>query len=133
VRRKIAIFTLVILAAGIGSGYFYFQIIASPKSCQSMGINHVTRTNLSSLVRFDAITEYPLPNPNRMPNAVTVAPDGSVWFGEQTVPGVAHLLSNGTLIEYEWPSSTWRPQTDQGLCGVYKTGIWGIALWNGMV
>lgn len=98
-----------------------------------MGINHVTRTNLSSLVRFDAITEYPLPNPNRMPNAVTVAPDGSVWFGEQTVPGVAHLMSNGTLTEYEWPSSTWRPQTDQGLCGVYKTGIWGIALWNGMV
>lgn len=60
---------------------------------------------------------------------MAVAEDGSVWFGEQSVPGVSHLFTNGTLIEYAWPTTT-RPT--RGSC-VFKTGIWGIALWNGMV
>jgi streptogramin lyase len=53
-----------------------------------------------------------------------------VWFGEQSVPGVGHLFSNGTLIEYAWPSAT--SDSTQGSCE-FKTSIWGIAFWNGMV
>jgi streptogramin lyase len=65
---------------------------------------------------------------SRWSNAVTVSSDGSVWFGEQAVPGVAHLLLNGTLVEYPWPTAR-EPRTG---CG-YRTGIWGIQVWNGLV
>ena len=77
-----------------------------------------------------ALTEWQLPGFDRYPNAVVEAPDGSVWFGEQSVPGIAHFFpDNGTLIEYAWPPSA---PTIQGSCP-FKASIWGIALWNGMV
>jgi virginiamycin B lyase len=76
-----------------------------------------------------ALTEYNLPSPSRWPNGIAAAPDGSVWFGEQAVPGVGRLFGNGTLIEYSWPFAA-HPASSS--CG-YETGIWGIALWNGMV
>ena len=79
---------------------------------------------------FGAVTEYELPAPSRWSNAISVAPDGSVWFGEQSVPGVGHLFANnGTLVEYAWP---WTGEANQGSCD-FKTSIWGIAVWNGMV
>jgi streptogramin lyase len=77
---------------------------------------------------FGALTEYQLGTPSRWSNGIAVAPDGSVWFGEQSVPGVGHLYANGTLMEYPWPSASKGAST----CG-FRTGIWGIALWNGMV
>ncbi|MGP8124527.1 MAG: hypothetical protein ACLQEQ_01470 [Nitrososphaerales archaeon] len=77
-----------------------------------------------------AITEWQLPDPGRLPNSVTTAPDGSVWFGEQSVPGVAHFFpNNGTLVEYAWPETAVQLQ---GTCP-FKASIWGIALWKGMV
>jgi streptogramin lyase len=54
-----------------------------------------------------------------------VATDGSVWFGEQALPGMGHLFSNGTLIEYAWP---FHYDSPEGL-----TFIWGIAVWDGCV
>jgi len=79
--------------------------------------------------QFGGVKEYSLPQPSRWSNAVTEAPDGTVWFGEQSVPGVGHLFLNGTLVEYPWPSAG---GTARSSCG-YRTGIWGIALWDGMV
>lgn len=77
---------------------------------------------------FGAITEYNLPA-NRTPGGVAVAPDGSVWFGEWGLPGVAHLYPNGTVTEYKWPY----PDTASiSSCG-QQTQIWGVALWNGSV
>ena len=36
-----------------------------------------------------------------MAHAVPVAPDGSVWFGEEAVPALAHFfVTNGTLVEF---------------------------------
>ncbi len=75
------------------------------------------------------MTQYCLAGPSRWPNGITVAPDGSVWFGEQSVPGVGHLFSNGTVVEYPWPSAN----TSAGGINGYRTGIWGVAFWNGMV
>ena len=77
---------------------------------------------------FGAISEYTLAA-NRSPTGITVAPDGSVWFGEWGLPGVAHLLMNGTLTEYPWPYSY---TTGSSFCG-QKTEIWGVAMWNGSV
>ena len=74
--------------------------------------------------------DYLLPNPSRLPNKLAVAPDGSVWFGEQSIPGVGHLFANGTLIEYASPNVPFK--APPGGCQ-FKTAIWGISLWNGMV
>jgi len=101
---------------------------SSPNSCQPLGGAKELKSQLSN-VTFDAITEFELPTLQRWPNAVAVAPDGSIWFGEETVPGVAHLYTNGTLVEYAWPVS--KSSLDQGTCE--KADIWGVALWDGMV
>ena len=77
---------------------------------------------------FGAITEYTLPA-DRTPSGVAVAPDGSVWFGEWGLPGVAHLFPNGTVTEYKWPY----PDTASISNCAMATQIWGVALWNGSV
>jgi streptogramin lyase len=73
---------------------------------------------------FDGVWKYQLP-PSRLPNAITVANDGSVWFGEQNLPGIGHILSNATLVEYKWPFQYPGPS--------FSTFIWGIAIWKGCV
>jgi virginiamycin B lyase len=75
-------------------------------------------------VKFGAVKKFRIPN-GRSPNAITVAPDGSVWFGEQALPGVGHLYPNGTLVEYQWP---FQYASSPGF-----TIIWGIAVWDGCV
>ncbi|HMK83451.1 MAG TPA: hypothetical protein VK503_07015, partial [Candidatus Bathyarchaeia archaeon] len=37
-------------------------------------------------IQFGGVQKYLLPS-GRSPNAITVADDGSVWFGEQSLPG----------------------------------------------
>ncbi len=91
----------------------------------------VARSVLSSS-SFGAITAFSIPGAVRWPNAIAAAPDGSVWFGEEAVPGLAHLYpSNGTLVEYTFPGLY---QTDQqGTSCSGKTQIWGVAIWNGRI
>ena len=106
------------LSGSVAAVFFYSSI----NSCgQTLGSATVSRFNLAS-VHFGAVTKFRLPN-NGFPNGITVAPDGSVWFGEQNVPGLAHLYENGTMIEYAWPV-TYSPST---------TAIWGVADWNGRI
>ncbi|MDA4122176.1 MAG: hypothetical protein OK456_03225 [Thaumarchaeota archaeon] len=62
------------------------------------------KTTLSSQ-SFGEVTTYRLPKPLRAPNSIAAAPDGSVWFGEVALRGVAHLYGNGTFVEYPWPSN----------------------------
>ncbi len=76
---------------------------------------------------FDAVIEFTLPSLLSSPNAITVAPDGSVWFGENGLPGVGHLYPNGTLNEYRLPFST---NSEVSVCGELAN-IWGVAFWNG--
>ncbi|MDG6926394.1 MAG: hypothetical protein JRN09_07545 [Nitrososphaerota archaeon] len=88
----------------------------------------VIRAQLSPTV-FGEVTTYALPKPLKAPNSVTAAPDGSVWFGEVALRGVAHLFTNGTLFQYAWPSSFVTPETQ---C-FDLSELWGIVLWHGMV
>ncbi|MDG6913207.1 MAG: hypothetical protein JRN35_09045, partial [Nitrososphaerota archaeon] len=107
-RAYVIAFVLVLLAlAGsflyLGGGAPAHTSTSSSASCQPpLGGRSVLKSQLQS-VTFGAVTEFALPSPARSPNAITVAPDGSVWFGEQAIPGVAHLYPNGTLVEYAWP------------------------------
>lgn len=75
------------------------------------------------------MTTFDLPTPQRSPNSITAAPDGSVWFGENAVPGLAHLFLNGTLVEYPWPFPNTTPSS---LCSD-RSEIWGVVFWNGLV
>lgn len=98
----------------------------STTSSSCAGTAPVTGEKLSPTT-FGAVTEYQL-GPNRTPGGFAVAPDGSVWFGEWGLPGVAHLYQNGTLTEYKWPYAN----SNVAICG-QQTNIWGVALWNGSV
>jgi len=124
----IATLALVAVAGGLGF-YALSQNRSYPCGPQSM----VQKTNLAPPVQFGAVTKYLLPQ-NRSPNAITVAPDGSVWFAELGVPGVAHLYQNGTLVEYRWPYTypASSSSSEGTICSDW-TNTWGIAVWDGDV
>lgn len=126
--RKLVIAVLlaaIVLVAGFAAYYFVLQPTGP---CKPLGGSGVLKSTVGSS-GFGAVTEYSLPSPSRWSNAIAVAPDGSVWFGEQSVPGVGHLFANGTLVEYPWPTAS--HSTSQA-CG-FETSIWGVVVWNGMV
>ncbi len=127
-RRVIMVAVIVVLFVG-AAVYGYVEITNQTNACVPLGGAKEVRSTLTH-TNITAITEWQLPEPLRYANAVTTAPDGSVWFGEEAVPGVAHLFpSNGTLVEYAWPGTV---GTLQGSCP-FKASIWGIALWKGLV
>ncbi len=133
-KAVVAIALVALVAAGTVAAYVALNQPGGPTTssanttCAPLGGTGVLRSQLQS-VTFGAVKEYQLPAQARWPNGIAVAPDGSIWFGEDSVPGLGHLSVNGTLVEYPWPTAGW---TTKGTCG-YKTGIWGVALWNGGV
>lgn len=127
------IVTVVMLALLVGGG-LVGAFVLLPHQKYQCGPQSMVQTSKLTPVNFDAVTKYQLPQ-NRSPNAVTVAPDGSVWFGELDVPGVAHLYpGNDTLVEYRWPFSYPSPSSSTGAPGCFDwSNTWGVAIWNGMV
>jgi virginiamycin B lyase len=118
-RRALYVLGIVLLLVGSVAAVFVYLSI---NSCgETLGLASVSRFNLQGL-HFDEVMKFRLPS-DRFPNGITAAPDGSAWFGEQDVPGLAHLYANGTMIEYAWPVS-YSPST---------TAIWGVADWNGRI
>ena len=106
----------------ITSSLYLFFLLPSTQTCgEKIGSATVTTSNLFS-THFDGLTKFHLPG-YKAPNAISAMSDGSVWFGEQDVPGIGHLFSNGTLVEFAWPV-TYSPSS---------TDIWGIAMWNGRI
>ena len=126
-RVLAAVAVALVAVAGVLGFYALSQSHSYPCGPQSM----VQKTNLAPPVHFGAVTKYLLPQ-DRSPNAIAAAPDGSVWFAELGVPGVAHLYLNGSLVEYRWPYSY--PQSVTSSSGVACsdwTNTWGIAIWDG--
>ena len=134
-RRKAgALIVLAVVLAG-GGFYAYSTSLAPARTsipssiCVPQGNATQVRSTLAA-TNITAITEWELPPPGRYPNAVVVASDGSIWFGEQALAGVAHFFpANGSLVEYAWPETTGHP----GPADSFQTSIWGVALWRGMV
>ncbi len=124
---------VLLLVSAVGVFYVQQQLTTSPSCSDPLGGAKILRTQLSNPKTFGGVTEYALPQPLRDPNTPAVAQDGSVWFGEESVPGVAHFYpSNGTLVEYKWPGNYSASPSTGGLCG-FKSEIWGVALWGGKV
>jgi len=142
-RIRILGVLLLIIFGSVATIYAYQRLNPSPSglppsssapSCAApLGKATVLRTQLHAPTVIGGITEFALPSPLRDPNAPVVAQDGSVWFGEQAVAGVAHFYPNNrTLVEYAWPFSYATPPNTDQICG-NKSDIWGIALWDGKV
>jgi virginiamycin B lyase len=127
---RFTIFTIALLLLGGGVGAYLFSSGVGSSCASPLGGHSVLKSQLSK-TSFDAFTKFSLPSPLRNPNGIVVASDNSVWFGEQSVPGVAHLFPNGTLVEYAWPFN-YSSGAEGNLCSP-KTFIWGIALWNGSI
>jgi len=128
-RYFLAISLLVLLSV---AGVFAILRSAPASTCPPFLRSPVVRTELASRT-FGAVTTFALPAPERWPNGVAVAPDGSVWFGEEAVPALAHLfVANHTLVEYPFPGAYPKDSSGAYDCAD-KTDIWGVALWDGRV
>jgi streptogramin lyase len=134
--RRVAVLALAaFLLTSVGVAAFlryHTQGGSTAGNCQShyvKGEPIITQLNPTQVGLGETV--YPLPA-WRGPNGVAVAPDGSAWFGEESVPALAHLLLNGTLVEYPWPGQYPPPGASNYTCGL-RTQIWGVALWDGRV
>jgi streptogramin lyase len=127
-RRATALLLVAVVAvASVGAYEVFFS--AGQAACPTVQSGAPLKSQVASST-FGAVTEYGMPGKSRFPNAITVASDGSVWFAEQNIPGVAHLFpSNGTLVEYAWPGY---PRVSPPDC-VRPVVVSGIAIWNGRV
>jgi streptogramin lyase len=130
--RLVSALVVALLVGAIAAGSYVLVEERATSSSTTLGtcvdLKSVTRTNLNES-QFGSVTTFSLPAPLRSPNSITAAPDGSVWFGEVAVPGLAHLFLNGTLVEYPWPFTN---STPQSLC-FDRSEIWGVVFWNGLV
>jgi streptogramin lyase len=116
------IIALILVAVGIGA-FVLRPLVQQTCVAKSAPTSTVSRSSLLH-EEFGAIHKYRLAG-QRSPNAIVAASDGSVWFGEQSLSGIGHLLLNGTLVEYKWPFQY--PEQS------FSTFIWGIAIWKGCV
>jgi streptogramin lyase len=129
-RPVLALFIIALLVIGSSAGYLLLQQPSSSSSC--FQLEGLTKTQLSES-GFGAVTKFQLPSPSRWPNAIAVAADGSIWFGEDAIPGLAHFYpANGTLVEYPFPGN-YEPSASNGHTCSDKTDIWGIAIWDGRI
>jgi len=128
-RYALAISLLVLLS--VASVFAIFRY-APASDCPSFLAGTVVKSELVSS-SFGAVTTFALPAPERWPNAIAAAPDGSVWFGEEAVPALAHLfVTNGSLVEYPFPGA-YQKSSSRGYSCADKTDIWGVTLWDGRV
>ena len=121
----------VLALVGVSSFAVYEVYYSNPLApCQIVRDGGTLRSRVNNVSTFGAVTEYNLPGPLRWPNAIANASDGTIWFADQELPGVAHLYpANGTLVEYAWPGYATPLPPD---C-VPVASASGIALWNGRV
>jgi streptogramin lyase len=126
---------IVLILVTSASGLYIYQVLkpageppSGPTCADPLGDAKVLTTQLAPPTTVGGVTEFALPTPVRAPSTPVVAPDGSVWFAEESVPGLAHFFpGNRTLVEYAWPFDYTAPPSPGGLCGE-KTSTWGILL-----
>jgi virginiamycin B lyase len=73
-------------AGAIGQGNF---ITAGPDG--ALWFTDTSNNAIGRITTSGAITEYPLPTGNALPNGITVGPDGNLWFTEGAVHNIGVL------------------------------------------
>src|SRR5215467_5323906 len=122
---------LVILGVIVGvltGGVLAYESIGTSRTCQ-VSSNPQAGTYRAQTLRFGSVTEYCLANPSRLANGIYAAPDGSVWFGEQSLPGLGRLFPNGTVREYPWAGY----EGGGTVTGGVRASVWNIKLWNNLI
>ena len=118
---------VVVVVIVVVAGFAVYGLVVLQAPCQP-GRSSQSTSTLPGPTVFGPVTEYRLPNGPKWANGVAAAPDGSVWFGEQATPGLAHFdPASRTLTEYTWPCY----QTTK--TGGPVASIWGVTIWNGRV
>lgn len=131
-KWAVAAVAVIIILAGASFGVYesYSGSHSAASGCLSIPAGSMVRSQTSPTA-FGPVTEYGISGPDRWASAVTVGPDGSIWFVEQEVPGVARLFpSNNTLVEYAWQGY---PKPSPSLSCENPVSSAGIALWEGKV
>jgi streptogramin lyase len=130
-RKELAVLAIVVAVILAATSFEVYQTyFTAPSGCLSIPSGTIVRSQ-TTITTFGPMTEYDIPGMDRYPAALTVAPDGSVWFVEWEVPGVAHLYPNNyTLVEYAWKGYPKPNQVDFCSPSVASSGI---ALWQGRV
>jgi streptogramin lyase len=131
-RLVVPAIILLLIMASVGGFYIYQKLSPSSSCSNPLAGAEILKTQLAPPTSFGGVTEFALPSPLREPSAPTVAADGSVWFAEQSVPGLARFYPNNrTLVEYAWPYKYPAPPSTAGkICG-QKTNTWGVVVWDG--
>ena len=130
-RRKALVAVAVLVIVAVASFEVYGAYYAGPTvPCRIAKGGSILRSQTTQTT-FGAVTEYRLPAPDRWPNAIANASDGSIWFADQELPGVAHLFpGNGTVVEYAWPGyPNARPPDCVPVVDVSGMAIWGGRIW----
>lgn len=130
-RTRLAILAIIIAAIIVVASFEVYETYSAPSTgCLSIPGGSVVRSQTTKST-FGAVTEFNIPGLDRYASALTVAADGSVWFAEEGVPGVAHLYpNNGTLVEYAWKG--YHKPIPAEFCGPPVSSS-GTALWDGKV
>lgn len=131
---------IILILVTSASGLYIYQVLkpagetaVGPSCADPLGGAKMLVTQLAPPTTVGGVTLFALPTPVRAPSSPTVAPDGSVWFAEESVAGLAHFFPNNlTLVEYAWPFHYPAPPSPGGLCG-QRTSTWGVTLWDGKV
>ena len=119
----------VVVIGGLAVYENYQYSPSGQQQCLSLQAGEPVRSQVTNRT-FGAVTEFALPGNDTWPSAITAAPDGSVWFVIQSVPGVVHLYpNNGTIVEYGWPG--YKPSNASDCFPNVVSS--GITLWNGRV
>jgi virginiamycin B lyase len=77
------------------------------KLCRCLTATIVTLTCSTAAHPYE-ITEFPLPQPSRVPNYLTSGPDGAIWFteGSPSNYAIGRISPSGSITEFAVPGDT---------------------------
>src|SRR5579862_687532 len=88
----------------------------------------VENNGIGRITPSGAITVFPVPTPNSLPEDIVVGPDGNLWFTESLANQIGRITPSGAITEYRLPIA--QPKNVAGLDDL-TTGpdgnIWFIA------
>src|SRR5947208_6084098 len=67
------------------------------------------------------LARFPIPSSRSQPIAITLGPDGNLWFTEQNTSRIARITPGGAITEFRTPSESFPGDIAPGPGGVWFT------------
>jgi len=61
---------------------------------------------VAAILRAQTFTEYPVPSASSQPYAITVGPDGALWFTETNGAKIGRITTSGVVTEFPLPAGS---------------------------